>query len=425
MSSLRSTFSPHLTSVDIWVPRQEKSMSLAKLAIPFPASWKALLAFLPLLLAPGAGHAAQIDGDYVVHTVGNQFEWLSMGSGNTRWASNAIAWHYNPANAPANFSHDEILAIVNTAMAKWEAVCNVQFSYQGTLDSTLFRLDRKNVIGWSIGLLSGAADGLTESWLQGSTVVDADIGIWRDSPAQKAGSDKEQQRLEVTGIVTHELGHLLGLGHSDKSKSIMFANPYHHYLYTNTLRQDDIDGCVAKYGARGAAAPALTALTLSCPASLSAGATSVCTATGSYSDGTAKAVSASWSSSNPAALAIGTNGALTAGNPAQDAMVTITASAGAATQSATALVTVKAQVAGGNSERVFNWLESSTRNLFLPTRAATATYLGYTYRYYSRSDSILATKNGRLYYVGSLSGYWLVDIGAVTDYLGKAAAAGY
>lgn len=395
----------------------------------FPTNWKSLLAFLAMLLSPLGGQASQVDGDYVVNTLGNQFEWLSIGSGNTKWATNTVSWYYNPANAPSAFSNDELLGIVNSAMSKWQAVCNVKFSYQGQASTTLFKLDRINVIGWSTGLLSGNADGLTESWMQGSTVVDSDIAVWRDSPAQRAGSDKEQQRLELTGVFTHEIGHMLGLGHSDKSESIMFAKPYHSYLYTNTLRQDDIDGCVAKYGAAPITAPALTAITPSCPASLPSGTTGTCSAIGKYGDGTTKAIAATWASSDPAALSISASGALTAGNLSQDTTVTVTASAsdGGVSRSGTAQIAVKAQLSTGlsDSERIFNWLENATQNMFLPVKAPTLMVQGYTYRYYSRTASFLATKDGRLYYYGSRFGLGLMDVGPISEHLFWAKSAGY
>jgi hypothetical protein len=56
----------------------------------------------------------------------------------------------------------------------------------------------------------------------------------------------------------HELGHLLGLGHSDRPASILYANPYHPERgYMRNLKGDDIAGCVALYGASGKARTAL------------------------------------------------------------------------------------------------------------------------------------------------------------------------
>jgi|GEM_PF-6655009 len=49
------------------------------------------------------------------------------------------------------------------------------------------------------------------------------------------------------GIVTHELGHILNLDHSDTQDSIMFAAPYNSCEFQQTLRYDDITAPHAMY----------------------------------------------------------------------------------------------------------------------------------------------------------------------------------
>ncbi|MFA7239534.1 MAG: DUF1566 domain-containing protein [Sulfuricellaceae bacterium] len=91
----------------------------------------------------------------------------------------------------------------------------------------------------------------------------------------------------------------------------------------------------------------LAGISLSCPATLSSSASGSCSATSSYSDGTTKAVSPVWSSSNAALLNVGSGGSLTAGAPSTDTVVTISASysENGVSKTATAAVTVKAVVA--------------------------------------------------------------------------------
>ena len=53
--------------------------------------------------------------------------------------------------------------------------------------------------------------------------------------------------------MTHEIGHAIGLSHSNQSASVMYANPYHSVNYMRTLRGDDAEGCAALYGAASTA----------------------------------------------------------------------------------------------------------------------------------------------------------------------------
>ena len=96
-----------------------------------------------------------------------------------------------------------------------------------------------------------------------------------------------------------------------------------------------------------AAAPSLSNLSASCPATVNAGSGIVCTATASYSNGVNNTVSATWSSSNPSALSVSSGGNLTTGTPSAAATVTITASytENGVTKTATRNVTVSAAAA--------------------------------------------------------------------------------
>ena len=50
---------------------------------------------------------------------------------------------------------------------------------------------------------------------------------------------------DLDSTVTHEIGHILGLGHSQDPKAIM--SPYIGTNETQHINQDDIDGLQAKY----------------------------------------------------------------------------------------------------------------------------------------------------------------------------------
>lgn len=76
-----------------------------------------------------------------------------------------------------------------------------------------------------------------------------------------------------------------------------------------------------------------------------------------------------------------------------------------------------------DSDRVFNWAEANFGAYFSPVSPVSQTYSGYYYRYYSNTDSYLAAKDDRIYYL--LQGGNVTEAGAVSDFLGPANTAGF
>jgi hypothetical protein len=171
-----------------------------------------------------------------------------LGSVQERWSGGQIAWYYNPANQPGNLSTDDVINAIKTASSRWVGMCNLSFTYMGTtttvpnIRSTSATVDRVNVVGWGQLTDELARYGAyTKWWYDGShAMFDADVVI---------NTAYQWSRQDVESIMTHELGHVLGLNHSDLQASVMFANPYNTYEYQRTLRGDDANGCAALYGA--------------------------------------------------------------------------------------------------------------------------------------------------------------------------------
>jgi len=72
-------------------------------------------------------------------------------------------------------------------------------------------------------------------------IYDADIAI--NSANMPFASPADENGLVLSSVLTHEMGHFLGLGHSSDTSAVMAPN----YADTETgeLRQDDIDGICA------------------------------------------------------------------------------------------------------------------------------------------------------------------------------------
>lgn len=167
-----------------------------------------------------------------------------------------IHWRYNAAGEPPQFPTSLSVAALQNAMAKWSGVCNVAFVYDGAtaippratvIDPIQGTVpDSINVIGWGAAapFIPGAA-GVTfpVPYLDDNgniTVGDADIIL--DNTGRIGSQDVLDQ------IALHEVGHMLGLGHSEILTSIMSGPPVAPYSGLSTLQTDDVRGCRCLYG---------------------------------------------------------------------------------------------------------------------------------------------------------------------------------
>lgn len=166
-------------------------------------------------------------------------------TGAPRWANATINWYYNPAGQPSNFSTSTVLSMIQTAIAKWEKVCSIKWVYQGTTTkSQTTHGDNYPVIGW--GNASGVFGYTVTQWNQNAALTDGDIEL---STTYLTDTDY------FLGTMTHELGHQLGLQHSNVQNSVMYAAPYNSVIFEQTLRPDDIDACVGLYGTPSSPTP--------------------------------------------------------------------------------------------------------------------------------------------------------------------------
>lgn len=192
-------------------------------------------------LVPGLAQA----GEFSRQTVASEREAPQYTSGGERWLGGVVNWYYNPASQPKNLRTEDVLTNIKIAASRWAQMCNITFNYMGLSTASRYfqgsAVDNVNVIGWDwFPSVDASATGITYWNYRSTAMVDADIvlntrWVWSLS--------------DVDSVVTHEFGHFIGLQHSNKSASIMFANPYHDYAYQLTLRGDDVNGCTALYGA--------------------------------------------------------------------------------------------------------------------------------------------------------------------------------
>jgi chitinase len=187
-------------------------------------------------------------------------------------AGGVMSWYYNDASRPAAISKASVLAQIQASQAKWSAVCKITFNYLGET-TTAFSLpgssDGVNVIGWDPTGIAAPTTGITYiSWNGSNTIIDSEIHL------NAAYSATYSPFSNFDATMTHELGHSIGLDHSDLQNQVMSGPPLSSYDGLTTLGADDIAGCVHLYGAAGGSGPPPDTQAPSVPTGLAATAVS-------------------------------------------------------------------------------------------------------------------------------------------------------
>ncbi len=168
-----------------------------------------------------------------------QFLYSLSRSSLLRWPLGAnIVWSYNPAGQPGWLTTEAAIGYLNEVVAQWGRGCNVNMSVTATGVKSGGR-DGENSIYW--GNANGFS-GFTNSYINSVSRSESDIVL--DATRITTAS-------RFRGIMQHETGHAIGLGHSSTPRSIMWSDPYHPGAMTTEVRGDDFAACAAMYGSRG------------------------------------------------------------------------------------------------------------------------------------------------------------------------------
>jgi hypothetical protein len=172
-----------------------------------------------------------------------------------KWAMNPVVMYLNPNNADVSASAAE--AAIQYAMNVWntQGGTSFRFSYGGRVSDNNTGNDGKSVILFRNTTDGGGALASTYSWASNGSLVDSDIVFWDGSYTFFTGSSGCSSGVYVEDVATHELGHALGLNHSDQTDATMYPTIGWCSQDWRTLSSDDIAGIQSLYAGGSASTP--------------------------------------------------------------------------------------------------------------------------------------------------------------------------
>ena len=156
--------------------------------------------------------------------------------GFAHWTTPSLTYWLNPANQGGK---PGVLTALQNAMASWTAVTPATYTlrYAGTTTRG-FATDGVNTVVWEDGDgCSGSCLAITALVLQaGQVITEADISFNNSATWNTNGTD-----YDVEAIAAHELGHTLGIHHTDLTKSHNRPTMYANYfgIPQRSLESDD------------------------------------------------------------------------------------------------------------------------------------------------------------------------------------------
>ena len=216
----------------------------------FPV-WICLLASATLACAILSGAPAEPEYRYdELPTEGNTDAAIAEYQAISQWDRLEIAYFF--INDTAKLSGDSERDLVRQAFSLWAAQTALTFT------ETSSRAEADIVVGWASGEhgdgdpFDGPGDVLAHASFP-NPFDDRTVFLHFDDDERWVNSNT--QNVDLLTVAAHEIGHTLGLGHSNDPDALMFPSYRGPHRF---LDADDIDGVQSLYGVASAPAPGPT-----------------------------------------------------------------------------------------------------------------------------------------------------------------------
>lgn len=179
------------------------------------------------------------------------------GGQSPKWQTMPISYYINEQGL-SQISNGSEFRAVRAAFQTWQNVqtADVRFNDRGTTPLRYVDLDGFNIVTFAddSSPLGSSTIAATFQYFDTSrsSFQDADIVF---NPALQFSTSGEAGRFDIQSILTHEIGHMLGLDHAGLISSVMAPFGVDSQLDQRTLQYDDIVGITEIYP-RASSAPA-------------------------------------------------------------------------------------------------------------------------------------------------------------------------